>query len=194
MRNKVVIPAAVCQFRVANLNIPHNTRAIKTEIPSAHCADNRGRLAAFAAARARMGYKAIANGCTGMGLLGMGSRFFFKSGMSLVIVFVIQSLDETNAPDKAAGALCEGISFREGLPESGAVVGMDGVDEFMGDDVIDHPGRPVLDLIADADMALGRTAGRTAPQAGLHVAHPADGFPLKLTPKIFAVDIFRATL
>ncbi len=74
------------------------------------------------------------------------------------------------------------------LPEFRAVIGMQAVGHLMGDDIIDHPLRPIPDLLTDADMPIGRSTRGAGAQPGFHRLNPADGFPLDIAVKILAVD------
>lgn len=113
-------------------------------------------------------------------------------GMLFIFRFKVSSFNEAHPLDKPAGAIGERVGFGEGLPKCRAVIGIDGVGEFVGDNVIDDPGRPFLDLIADADVAFSGAAYRAAPKPAVHIPDPSDGFPFDLAVEIFAVDFLSA--
>src|SRR5690606_16055044 len=120
------------------------------------------------------------------------SRRFFL--LSPPILLNRPPLGEAHALDEAPRPLGERIRRLQELPERLAVVGVDAVRQLMRDYVVDHPLRPALDAIADADVPVRRAAGRAAPQPLLHVAHPADRPPGDLPAEVRRIDVLRPRL
>lgn len=91
--------------------------------------------------------------------------------------------------DEPARPLGEGISLFQGSPKRLAMIVVQAMGHFVGNDIVDDPIGPRLDFIANADMTIGVTAvGATAVASG-HVAHPADRLPLDAAVEIFLVDV-----
>lgn len=96
--------------------------------------------------------------------------------------------------DEPARPLGEGKSLFQGGPKLIAVIFVQAMGHFVGNDVVYDPIGPVLNFITNANMAVGIAAIGATAVAGGHVAHPADGLPLDAAVEIFFVDVFGALL